>query len=237
MKKIKIHKQEKDNEGLKLKIKTKPILNLSHNHNLTLNLFLSLILTLLFLGCGKSYTPEQKDYITKIEQERTDKNEWMQNDPNSPFNYKGKVEFHNLKYFEVDPDFVFKSKLFEYNPKDTVTIFGTKGEERKVIRFGYVLINFTGKDFKINVYEGTSRTGLKYHSIWFTDETTNKESYGVGRYIDFEKHDDPNFVYEIDFNLAYNPYCAYSPEYSCAIPTKEDYIAAAIEAGEKKFHD
>lgn len=51
------------------------------------------------------------------------------------------------------------------------------------------------------------------------------------------KIEDPNHVYTIDFNLAYNPYCAYSPNFSCAIPTKEDFITIAINAGEKKFHD
>ena len=202
-------------------------------HNLVHILVFAFILT----SCGKNYSPEQKAYIKKIEQERSDKNEWMKNDPNSPFNYKGKVEFHDLKYFDVDPDFVFESKLYEYEPKDTVTIYGTKGEPRQVVRYGYVLFNRQGTEYKINVYEGKTRNNQTYHSIWFTDKTTNNESYGVGRYIDFEKQSDPNYIYKVDFNLAYNPYCAYSKDYSCAIPTKEDYIPLAITAGEKKFHD
>lgn len=196
-----------------------------------------LFLFLLIAGCGRNYSPEQKNYIAGIEQHRKEKNEWMKNDPNSPFNYKGKVEFHDLKYFDVDPDFVFKSRLYEYETKDTITIFGTKGEERKTVRYGYVKFDYAGKEYKINVYQGVARNGSIYYSIWFTDLTTNKESYGVGRYIDFEKEEDPEHIYEIDFNLAYNPYCAYSPDYSCAIPTKEDYLPIAIKAGEKKFHD
>lgn len=198
---------------------------------------LAIILVLLVFACGRNYSPEQKAYINKIEKERIDKNEWMKNDPSSPFNFKGKIEFHNLKYFDVNPDFVFKSKLYEFNPKDTVTIYGTKGEPREVVRFGYVLFNYKSNEYKINVYEGKTKNGQVYYSIWFTDETTNKESYGVGRYIDFEKQPDPDYIYDIDFNLAYNPYCAYSPDYSCAIPTKEDYIPVEIKAGEKKFHD
>lgn len=200
------------------------------------------VISVLFLlfsitGCVKNYSPEQKEYISKIEKSRKEKNEWMKNDPNSPFNFKGKVEFHDLKYFDVDPDFVFKSRLYEYEPKDTLTIFGTKGEERKTVRNGYVQFNYSGNEYKINVYQSVARNGMIYYSIWFTDITTNKETYGVGRYIDFEKEEDPDHLYEIDFNLAYNPYCAYSPDYSCAIPTKEDYIPIAIKAGEKKFHD
>lgn len=197
----------------------------------------TLFLFFFITGCGKNFTPEQKEYIFKIEESRKEKNKWMKNDPNSPFNFKGKVEFHDLKYFDVDPDFVFKSKLFEYESKDTVIIFGTKGEERKTVRFGYVKLVYEGKEYKINVYQGSTRSGEVYYSIWFTDLTTNNESYGVGRYIDFEKLNDIDHIYEIDFNLAYNPYCAYSPDYSCAIPTKEDYLPVAIKAGEKKFHD
>ena len=196
-----------------------------------------LFLVLVVYSCGKSYTPEQKEYIAKVEKERTEKNEWMKNDKSSPFNFKGKLEFHDLKYFDVDPDFVFKSKLYEYNPKDTVTIYGTKGEPRKVVRYGYVIFKKDSNNLKINVYEGHTSTGYTYYSIWFTDKTTNNESYGVGRYIDFEKQADPNYIYDVDFNMAYNPYCAYSPDYSCAIPTKEDYIPLAITAGEKKFHN
>ncbi len=196
-----------------------------------------LFFILSLIGCGKNYTPEQKAYINRIEKERTDKNEEMKNDPSSPFNAKGKIEFHDLNYFDVDPSFVFKSMLYEFEPKDTVTIYGTKGEPRKVIRYGYVVITYQNKQYNINVYQGTTTNGQIYYSIWFTDKTTNNESYGVGRYIDFEKVDDPNNEYEIDFNVAYNPYCAYSPNYSCAIPTKEDFFPIEIRAGEKKFHD
>ena len=197
---------------------------------------LVLLAALIFVYEHK-YSPEQKEYIAKVEKERIDKNEWMKNDPSSPFNRKSKVEFHDLKYFAVDPAFVFESKLYEYNPKDTITIYGTKGEPRKTVRFGYVLINYENQQHKINVYEGSTNSGEIYYSIWFTDKTTNNESYGVGRYIDFEKVDDPNHIYQIDFNEAYNPYCAYSPDFSCAVPTKEDFIPIEIRAGEKKFHD
>jgi len=204
-----------------------------------INMKYSLIAILFFLlfSCGQKYTEKEINYIKSIEEQRKIKNEYMKNDPASPFNYKGKVEFHELKYFDVDPKFVFKSKLYEYNPKDTITIYGTKGEARKAVRFGYVLINYENKEYKVNVYEGTTKSGEKYYSIWFTDKTTNKETYGVGRYLDFEKHNNPDYIYIIDFNLAYNPYCAYSPNYSCAIPTKEDFIPIEIKAGEKKFHN
>ena len=204
---------------------------------LTLKPALSLFLVNLFLiSCGKNYTPEEKKYIEKIEKYRTEKDEYMKDDPASPFNFKGKIGFHPLKYYDPDPDFVFKSRLYDYDNKDSIKIFGTKGEERSAVKFGFVNFSFDGKEYKLNVYKGFSKSGEEYYSIWFTDNTTNEETYGVGRYLDFELNPDSNFVYKIDFNLAYNPYCAYSPEYSCAVPTKEDHIDLAVEAGEKNFH-
>ncbi|MFH1196845.1 MAG: DUF1684 domain-containing protein [bacterium] len=204
------------------------------------NLFrhnLALILVLILSSCKPDYSPEEKEYIAKIEQHRKDQNVYFMNSPDSPFNLKGKVRFHELNYFEVDPKFKFTSRIFEYQPKDTLTIYGTKGEARKTVKYGFITFKFEERNHILNVYESVSRDGEKYYSIWFTDKTTNDESYGVGRYLDLEKKEDPEYLYTIDFNLAYNPYCAYSPDYSCAIPTKEDYLDIEVEAGEKKFHD
>ncbi|MBN1302309.1 MAG: DUF1684 domain-containing protein [Melioribacteraceae bacterium] len=196
-----------------------------------------LILTVLLVSCSNEYPPEELKYINEIEAYRAKKNEYMLNNPDSPFNYKVKVEFHNLNYFDVDPAFRFHSKLYEYEKKDTITIFGTKGESRETVRYGYITFVYNNNSYSVNVYEGSTKSGEKYYSIWFTDRTTSEESYGVGRYLDFELNSDTEYIYDIDFNLAYNPYCAYSKDYSCAIPTKEDYLDLAVKAGEKKFHD
>ncbi|MCK9425217.1 MAG: DUF1684 domain-containing protein [Ignavibacteriaceae bacterium] len=196
-----------------------------------------LSLVLFLVSCGKQYTPEQQKYIASIEQQRKEKDDSMKNDADSPFNQEPKQHFEPLKYYKVDPDFVFKSKLIEFESKDTISIYGTKGEERKVVRFGFVSISIQNKNYKMNVYNGTSRSGEKYYSIWFTDKTTGEETYGVGRYLDFELNADKDFLYTIDFNLAYSPYCSYSPKYSCAVPTKDDYLDIEVTAGEKKFHN
>jgi uncharacterized protein (DUF1684 family) len=201
-----------------------------------LNLLLLISFAFIFFSCSKNYTPEQRKFIAEIEQQRKEKDDYMKNDPSSPFNQDPKAHFSNLKYYDVDPDYVFKSRLYEYKNKDTVKIFGTKGEERKAVRLGYVKINFKEGEKNVNVYKSTSKNGETYYSIWFTDLTTGDETYGVGRYLDFDFNPDSNFIYTIDFNLAYSPYCSYSSKYSCAIPTKEDHIDVAIKAGEKSFH-
>ncbi len=205
-------------------------------NNYLLLLGILLLFTIVLTAC-KNYTPEQEEYIKRIEALRKQKNLSFMQDPNSPFNQDPNAVFHPLNYYDVNPDFVFKSKLTEYENKDTVTIYGTKGEERKAVRYGYLTFTYKGKQYKLNVYENDEGNGQKYYSIWFTDRTTNKETYGVGRYLKFSLNSDPNHEYIVDFNLAFNPFCAYSANYTCAIPTKEDYIDLAIEAGEKKFHD
>lgn len=198
-----------------------------------------LFLTLLFTeACKENRTddPEMKAYIETLIKERKEKDYSLQFDINSPFNRDTTVTFKPLNYYEPNPDFVFKSKLIVYDLKDTVTILGTRGETRPAILLGFLELKKVNKVHRINVYQSFSRTGEPYYSIWFTDQTTGTETYGVGRYLDFELNNDPEFVYIIDFNKAYNPYCAYSSLFTCPIPRVEDYIDMEIEAGEKNFH-
>jgi len=193
---------------------------------------------IIFYGCDNSKinTPEMKEYVQSILKERAEKDSLFQFDQYSPFHRDTSVTFKPLKYYDPDPDFVFKSKLHLYDKQDTVTVLGTRGETRRVILLGYVELKKDDKNYKVNIYRAFSNAGEIYHSIWFTDRTTGKETYGVGRYLDFEFNPDPDFIYTIDFNKAYNPYCAYTSMYTCPIPREEDYIDMAIEAGEKNFH-
>lgn len=198
-----------------------------------------LVLTLAVTTC----TGEKKEYlldeayIKNLIQGRENKDWEMKYDAHSPFNVDTPAHYAPLKYFEPTAEFIFKSKLFKYDSQDTVSVFGTKGEERKAIKTGYVILNYKKNNINLNIYKSFSREGQEYYSIWFTDQTTGKESYHVGRYIDFEINPNPDFEYTIDFNRAYNPYCAYSDKFTCPIPRKEDYIDFAILAGEKNFHE
>ncbi|TPW20927.1 MAG: hypothetical protein FD126_1196 [Elusimicrobia bacterium] len=71
-------------------------------------------------------------------------------------------------------------------------------------------------------------------NVFFRDLTTGKESYKVGRYVEPEKQKDGTYV--LDFNMAYNPACAFSNYYNCPIPPKENNLKVAIRAGEKDSH-
>lgn len=205
------------------------------SYGLAVILFLTLLLT---EACKENRTddPEIKVHIESIIKERKEKDYSMQFDKASPFIVDTSITFEPLNYYEPNPDFIFKSKLFIYEVQDTITILGTKGEKRPSILIGYLGLNYEGNIYKLNVYKSFGRTGTEYYSIWFTDKTTGNETYGVGRYLEFELNDDLDFIYTIDFNRAYNPYCAYSALFTCPIPREEDYIDIEIEAGEKNFH-
>lgn len=167
----------------------------------------------------------------------------------SPFKRDTTIEYHGIKWFPIDPRYRGISQLHRYANPETVIVLGTKGEERKQLRYGYFAVTVPDNHgqpivLKINAYKFTPYDTKRYAlyrdalSVWFTDETTGKDTYGVGRYVDVGNEDaDPDHPYVIDFNKAYNPYCAYSNMFSCAVPRKEDHLDIALRVGEMKYHE
>jgi len=168
---------------------------------------------------------------------------YFMSDPGSPFNTTPPVRFEGLHWFPPDPGMYFTAKLERYEHPETVVVYGTKNEARKQIRFGYFTVEIGGTEQRLNVYKFPPDLVAQHPelrgvlSIWFTDETTGKETYPVGRYLEIEQESsDPDHLYVVNLNNAHNPYCAYNPAYSCAVPTKEDRLPVAIRAGEMNYH-
>lgn len=180
---------------------------------------------------------------------RAEIDEFFKNDPGSPFRRDSTITYHGIRWFPIDPRYSGRSLLHQYANPETVVVLGTKGDQRRQLRYGY--FEFPVPDekgdpvvLKLNVYKFTPYDGQRYHlyrdhlSIWFTDRTTGIETYNVGRYVDIGNEvPDASHIYTIDLNQAYNPYCAYSPMYSCAIPRDEDHLDLALRVGEMKYHD
>ena len=87
--------------------------------------------------------------------------------------------------------------------------------------------------------DGTEATLLAFHQgdelfIPFRDSTSGNETYGAGRYVEAEPLGDGRF--ELDFNRAYNPYCAYNDAWRCPLPPRENWLTVPIRAGEMSFH-
>ncbi len=179
---------------------------------------------------------------------RAQVDEFFGSDPDSPFQRDTSISYHGLKWFPVNPRYCVHSVLHRYEHPDTVVVLGTKGESRRQLRYGYFAFTLrdehgTARQCTLNVYKFTPHDPQRYAlykdnlSLWFTDRTTGEETYEVGRYIEMGVEDpDPSFEYTIDFNKAFNPYCAYSSLYSCAIPTKDDHLDLALRVGEQRYH-
>ena len=103
--------------------------------------------------------------------------------------------------------------------------------------YGILYFELKGNSYKLNIYQGQELMNeadrKDYLFLPFSDETNGLESYGGGRYIDTRIPEGDTMI--IDFNKAYNPYCAYNEKYSCPIVPRENYLKTRIEAGVKAF--
>jgi uncharacterized protein (DUF1684 family) len=106
-------------------------------------------------------------------------------------------------------------------------------------KYGRLDFNIAGTDCHLFVYQSKdlmqNEQYKDYLFVPFTDATTGDETYGSGRYLEFYKHDIHENTLRVDFNKAYNPYCAYAPDYKCPIPPKENFLTIPVRAGEMNF--
>jgi uncharacterized protein (DUF1684 family) len=145
-----------------------------------------------------------------------------------------------LYFFEANEKFKVLAK-FERSANNQWFEMPTSGRFKQIFRV-YGTLSFTINDtlVKMNLYQSQGLMGSNeyknYLFLPFTDATTGNETYESGRYIDLQTSDIKNNEIIIDFNKAYNPYCAYvSGVYNCPIPPRENHLAVAIRAGEKIY--
>lgn len=158
------------------------------------------------------------------QQFRAQKDHFFETNPNSPLTEAQKTSFDGLRYFDYNPDLVFDVRLEPVEGDQTVQIMTTTNEIRKYERVGRFTFNVDGEEAGLTTY----RTPHGYF-LPFVD--TSRETYGAGRYLDLEQESDGTF--HVDFNLAYNPFCAYNEQYSCPLTPIENRLNIEIKAGEK----
>ena len=152
---------------------------------------------------------------------------------------KGKDK-ERMSFFPVNEKYRLTCK-FERTPNSQWFRMESSGPVKRNYRV-YGLIHFRINDTPVtlNIYQSqdlmTSKEYKDHLFIPFTDATTGEETYESGRYIDLDIKDIVGDTYAIDFNRAYNPYCAYvSGKFNCPIPPAENRLIVAIRAGEKAF--
>lgn len=158
------------------------------------------------------------------------------NPEESPLAKEDLKKFKGLDFFPIDEKYSIKAKFIR-TPHETPFRMITTTDRRPVYeKYGEVHFILDEKEIQLNIYQSHSlRETAEYkHYLFlpFTDLTNGQETYAGGRFIDLEIPEGNEL--EIDFNKAYNPYCAYNGKYSCPIPPKENHIALPIRAGVKK---
>lgn len=156
----------------------------------------------------------------------------------SPLTEKDKSAFMGLHYFDYDISFRHEISIIQYKQQDTINASGSKpGDIRKVVRFGYLEFEQSGQKNKLVVLKILPQTQNGESHLWlgFWDLTSGDQTYPGGRYLDIKPDESGKYV--IDFNYAYNPYCAYSDHYSCLIPPLENRLPIPLTCGEKIYKE
>lgn len=153
----------------------------------------------------------------------------------SPLKAKDLKVFSSLSFFPIDSIFVVKAKLM---PTPNSAYFDMKTNTERVSKeriFGVLSFRLLDKNVKLNVYQSIDSADVKSNYLFlpFLDNTNGLSTYGGGRYMDLIVPRSDSIW--LDFNTAYNPYCAYNERYSCPIVPRENYIPLAVQAGVKRF--
>ncbi|MFC6226087.1 DUF1684 domain-containing protein [Hymenobacter artigasi] len=180
--------------------------------------------------------PNNSVYLAQLNKFRSEKNRAFRQSEESPISAAQKAQFDSLKYYAADLAFVPHADISRTETPDTTLLQMSDNKAEKYLNWGVVKFNINNSPQQLRVYlKANGRDSTLF--IPFTDLTNGHETYGGGRYLDapIPKFNEPEI--ELDFNRAYNPYCAYNNEYSCPVPPAENRLQVAIQAGEKSFHE
>lgn len=199
-----------------------------------------LVAVLLGLVCIVFFTlqgGQSQEYVDQIVKERKEKDDFMRTSSESPFAGQ-QNSFTGLSYFVPDEKYRIVAALNPVAEKKIRTLSTSDGLEKRFREYAIAEFDLDSRKNKLIILEsmemGANR-GMLF--LPFGDETSAGETYGGGRYLDLKKIPKGSKTITLDFNQAYNPYCAYSEKYSCPLPPSENLLSVAIKAGEKVYID
>lgn len=144
------------------------------------------------------------------------------------------LRFQHLRYFAPNSDLVLNAKVERIQHPDRITMLTSRNLEKAYYRYAVLHFKVNGEDCQLTAYKMNLKG--KYDDelfIPFRDATSGKESYGAGRFLELKET--PGDTMRLDFNLAFNPLCNYSPAYNCPIPPAENTLTVPIRAGEMAY--
>lgn len=196
-----------------------------------------LIATLFLVALSNAQAQEtQQQWLSELASYWEEINVEYRDSIHSPLRPEDRAQFKELERFEPDPLYSVTAQFKPMKGKE----FGmrTTTERRPVYQAaGRLTFELSGKKCKLTMYRNLELSKqpqyLNYYFVPFTDLTNGDLTYGGGRYIDLEGPFEENVA--LDFNRAYNPYCAYDGKYSCPIPPEGNHLNISVLAGVKKF--
>ena len=175
--------------------------------------------------------PEEEDYVAKIAAIRAAKDQSFTNDKDSPIPADKKNALLPLAYFPVDESFALPASLEPSADRTRIEVPTSIGKIRQLERIGTLKFLLNGQPLRLTAFRDLESQDMNRLFVPFADQTSGTETYQAGRYMELDPT--PTGIYVVDFNVAYNPYCYYSPEYDCPFPPKENRLEVPIRAGEK----
>lgn len=155
----------------------------------------------------------------------------------SPLKKKDRKDFRGLEFFKVDSAYVVQATLKTTPDEQSFKMKTTTDRLPEYVKYGEITFNLENETFTLNVFrnlELMKEEGFEdYLFLPFLDDTNGDETYGGGRYLDLRIPEGDVMI--VDFNKAYNPYCAYNEKYSCPIVPRDNYVGVNIKAGVKAF--
>lgn len=194
--------------------------------------FLLLFLMVFSVACAQEKQMHNEE--TKFQKEL---NAEYKDATTSPLKKKDLKKFKSLDFFKFDSTYVVKAKLKRTPDSEWFNMKTTTDRVSKERVFAIITFQLNEKTYQLNVYQGKDLMSTEdyrdYLFLPFLDDTNGTTTYGGGRYIDLSIPESDTLT--IDFNTAYNPYCAYNDKYSCPIVPRENYLATEVKAGVKAF--
>lgn len=175
--------------------------------------------------------PDERSYIERIESERARTERMFRESPESPIPPGKHDQLLPLSYFPIDASYAAPAVLKLSEDRPVFEMPTSTGKMRRMERVGVLEFSLGGEPRSLGAFVEAGSRGITRLFVPFSDVTSGKETYAAGRYLDL----DPTGtgLYEIDFNRAYNPYCAYNDSYDCPFPPPSNRLKTPIRAGER----
>jgi uncharacterized protein (DUF1684 family) len=189
-----------------------------------------LAVALLASACSSGPSaPDSSSYAAGVSQARADKDRFFQEDRESPIPSNKRDMLLPLPYYPVDPAYRVPAMLELAEDRPVFEMPTSTGELRKYQLVGSIEFTLQGEPMSLGAFVPAGEE-ISTLFVPFADMTTGQETYSAGRYLDL--HPTATGLYTIDFNVAYNPYCAYNASYSCPYPPPSNRLKVPIRAGE-----